>query len=146
MSTVHFGYLLFASLMASAASLGAMYFLLTALGLPRFDFAAITGGWVRAAGRYAKFAGTAVFALGGFGWAFLYAAFWPFHSVPGAMAYTLVPFAVSCFAVLPQLNSFRTMVQPLPGFVWVQTGGRNALVANLAGHLIFGLLLGLFYR
>lgn len=146
MSNVHWGSLVQAAVIGSAAILASMYFLLPALGLPRLDFAAVTGGWVGATGRYAKLIGSIVFVLGGIGWAFIYARFWPWHSLTGAIGYALVPFAIASLAVLPQLNQFRIMLHPMPGFVWVKMGGTNAVVANLVEHVIFGICLGLFYR
>jgi hypothetical protein len=123
-----------------------MYFLLPALGLPKLDFTSVTGGWVGSTGRNSKLVGALVFVTGGIAWAFLYARFWPWHTVFGAMTFGLVPFAISMVAVLPQLNQFKIMVYPVPGFVWVKFGGPNAVVANLIEHLLFGLCLGLFYR
>ncbi|HWI51106.1 MAG TPA: hypothetical protein VNT01_03050 [Symbiobacteriaceae bacterium] len=146
MSNVHGGPLLVAALTGSGAILLAMYFLLPALGLPRLDFTAVTGGWVGATGRHAKVVGAAVFLLGGIAWAFLYAAFWPWHSVWGAIAFGLIPFAISMLSVLPSLNQFRIQVYPVPGFMYLKFGGPNAIVANLVEHLIFGLCLGMFYR
>lgn len=146
MSNVHWGLLLQAALVGSAAILVSMYFLLPGLGLPRLDFTAVTGGWIGATGRYAKWIGAAVFVLGGIGWAFLYAGFWPWHSLTGAIAYTLIPFAIASVAVLPQLNQFSVMLHPMPGFVWVKMGGTNAVIANLVEHIIFGICLALIYR
>lgn len=146
MSNVHFGSLITAAFTGSAAILAAMYFLLPALGLPRLDFTAVTGGWVGATGRHAKLVGALVFVMGGLVWAFLYARFWPWHSVMGAVAYAAVPFAISMLAVLPSLNQFRIMLYPVPGFVYLKFGGPNAIIANAAEHLIFGLCLGIFYR
>ncbi|HWI65468.1 MAG TPA: hypothetical protein VNT75_26865 [Symbiobacteriaceae bacterium] len=146
MSNVHGGSLILAALSGSAAILAAMYFLLPALGLPRLDFTAVTGGWVGATGRHAKLVGVTVFVLGGLAWAFLYARFWPWHSVMGAIGYCLIPFAISMLAVMPSLNQFRIMVYPVPGFMYLKFGGPNAVVANLVEHVIFGLCLGLFYR
>jgi hypothetical protein len=146
MTQVHWGSVVTAALCGSAAILATMYILLPLLGLPRLDFAAVTGGWVGAAGRYAKALGVSVFALGGIGWAFLYARFWPAHSVPGALAFAAIPFAMSCMAVLPQLNQFRIAVYPVPGFLYLKLGGPAAVLANGLEHLIFGLILGLMYR
>lgn len=146
MSNVHWGSVVLSALIGSASILAAMYALLPALGLPKLDFAAVTGGWVGATGRYAKAVGIAVFLVGGMAWAFLYAAVWPWHSAVGGLAFGLVPFGLASFAVLPQLNQFRIMVHPMPGFFWFKVGGPNAMVANLAEHIIFGLCLGLFYR
>lgn len=146
MVTVNWSALLVAALSGSAAILVSMYFLLPALGLPRLDFASITGGWVRAAGPYARLIGVGVFVLGGVGWAFLYARFWPWHGPVGGMAYALIPFAIASVAVLPELHKFRIMLHPLPGFIWMKQGGVNAMAANLVHHLVFGLCLGFFYR
>lgn len=146
MSDVNWGSLVTAALAGSTAILVAMYFMLPALGLPKLDFTAVTGGWVGAAGRHAKLVGVLVFVLGGLAWAWLYAAFWPWHSVMGAVAYALIPFAISMMAVMPSLNQFRIMVYPVPGFMYLKYGGPNAMVANLIEHLLFGLCLGMFYQ
>ncbi|HYF92999.1 MAG TPA: hypothetical protein VD969_12245 [Symbiobacteriaceae bacterium] len=146
MSDVHAGSLLLAALTGSAAILAAMYLLLPALGLPRLDFTAVTGGWVGATGRHAKAVGAIVFVFGGIGWAFLYARFWPWHSLMGALAYAAVPFAISMAAILPSLNQFRVSIYPVPGFEYVKFGGPNAIIANAVEHLIFGLCLAIFYR
>lgn len=146
MANVHVGSLITAALAGSVAILVSMYFLLPALGLPKLDFTAVTSGWVGATGRYAKAIGVIVFLAGGIAWAFLYARVWPFHSVFGAMAYGLVPFAISMATVLPKLNQFRIMIYPVPGFLSLRFGGPNEVIANLVEHLIFGLCLGLFYR
>jgi hypothetical protein len=143
---VEWGSLVFAALAGSFAILVSMYVLLPALGLPKLDFAAVTGGWVGIAGRYAKLVGVAVFVLGGLAWAFGYAKFWPWHSPVGGMIYALIPFAIASIAMLPELHRFRAMVTPMPGFVSVKAGGPNAILANLVEHLMFGLCLGLFYR
>jgi len=146
MPNVHWGSMFTAAFAGSVAILVSMYVLMPALGLPKLDFTAITGGWVGATGRYSKLIGGAVFLLGGVAWAFLYARFWPWHSVAGAVGFAMVPFAMASLAVLPQLNQFRIMVHPMPGFVWVKMGGPNAIIANAVEHLIFGLCLGLLYK
>lgn len=145
MLEIAWGAMFLAAVAGSAAILVSMYFLLPALGLPRLDFASITAGWVRVKGRYAFAVGTAIFLLGGMGWAFLYAAFWPWRGAVGGGVYALVPFAISCMTVLPELSRFRAMIQPMPGFVWVQEGGPMAVVASLVEHLVFGLIIGTLY-
>lgn len=146
MSAVDWGSAILAALVGSAVILVSMYILLPALGLPKLDFTAVTGGWVRATGKYAKLVGSAVFVAGGIVWAIIYAAYWPWHSVPGGMIYGMVPFAIASMLIMPQLNQFRLMVAPLPGFIWVKVGGPTSMFANLIEHLIFGLCLGIFYR
>lgn len=145
MENVEWGSLVFAALAGSFAILVSMYVLLPALGLPKLDFAAVTGGWVGVTGRYANLVGVGVFLLGGLVWAFGYALFWPWHSPVGGMIYALIPFAIASIAVLPELNRFRILPTPMPGFVLVKAGP-NAILANLIEHLVFGLCLGLFYR
>lgn len=134
-----------AALFGSAAVLIAMYFLLPALGLPRLDFTAVTAGWIRVRGKYARIMGTVVFVLGGLIWSLIYAVFWPWHSALGGMAFGLVPFAISCLTVLPELVRFRVMIVPMPGFIVIRSVGPAALAANLIEHLVFGLCLGLIY-
>jgi hypothetical protein len=145
MDLVNWGSLIFASAVGSLAILASMYVLLPALGLPRLDFAAITGGWVGATGPHSGRIGVAIFVLGGIAWAFLYARFWPWHSAVGGAGFAMIPFAISTIAVLPELNRFRVPITRMPGFVWVKAGGPNAIVANLIEHLIFGVSLGMFY-
>lgn len=145
MAYVDAGAMFFAALTGSIAILVSMYFLLPALGLPRLDFTAITGGWVGATGRYAKLIGVTVFVAGGIGWAFLYAAFWPWHSIHGAAGYALIPFAISMMAIMPSLHQFRIAVYPVPGFMYLKYGGPTAVIASLIEHMIFGLCLGMFY-
>lgn len=146
MTNVNVGGVISAAIVGSAAILASMYFLMPALGLPRLDFTAVTGGWVGATGRYAKLIGIAVFLLGGFVWAYIFARFWPYHSPLGGVAYALIPFVIAMLAVMPQLNQFKIMIHPVPGFIWVKVGGPNAVAANLIEHVIFGLCLGLIYR
>lgn len=145
MDYVNWGSLIVAAVVGSLAILGSMYVLLPAFGLPKLDFASVTGGWVGATGRHSGRVGVAIFALGGIAWAFLYARFWPWHSPFGGLVYGLIPFAISSIAVLPELNRFRVPITRMPGFVWVKSGGPNAILANLVEHLIFGLCLGIFY-
>jgi len=145
MSTIQWGSLVLAALAGSTAILVSMYLLLPAMGLPKLDFAAITGGWVGATGRYAKVVGVLVFAVGGLAWAFLYARFWPWHSVLGGIGFAMIPFAVSMASVLPELARFHVMIQPMPGFVLIKVGGPSSVAANLVEHIIFGLCLGMFY-
>jgi len=142
---VNWGSLIFASVTGSLAILASMYFLLPALGLPKLDFASVTGGWVGAKGPNSGRIGVVVFALGGIAWAFLYARFWPWHSALGGAVYGLIPFAVSSILVLPELNRFQVPITRMPGFVWIKAGGPNAVLANLAEHIIFGLCLGILY-
>lgn len=146
MENVEWGSLVFAAIAGSFAILASMYVLLPALGLPKLDFTAVTGGWVEMTGRYAKLVGVGIFVLGGLVWAFGYARLWPWHSPVGGMIYALIPFTIASIAVLPELHRFRIMVTPMPGFIWVKAGGPNAILTNLIEHLVFGLCLGLFYR
>jgi len=145
MDMVNWGSLIFAAAVGSLAILASMYVLLPALGLPRLDFASVTGGWVGATGPHSGGIGVVIFVLGGIAWAFVYARFWPWHSSLGGAAFALIPFAISSIAVLPELNRFRLPITRAPGFVWVKAGGPNAVLANLVEHLIFGLSLGIFY-
>ncbi len=146
MTAVNWGALCLAALCGSAAILATMYVVMPALGLPRLDFAAVTGGWVGATGQYAKAVGVTIFVLGGIGWAYLYARFWPYHSIRGAAGFALIPFALSCMAVLPNLNQFRIQLYPVPGFLFVKVGGANAVLANAIEHFVFALALGFLYR
>lgn len=146
MPNVQWGSMILAALVGSGAILTAMYLLLPALGLPRLDFAAVTGGWVKAGGPYAKVIGVAIFVLGGIGWAFLYAALWPWHSFLGGIGFVVIPFAISCVTLLPSLNQFQVLITPMPGFIWLKLGGPNALIANAVEHIVFGICLGLLYR
>ena len=120
-----------------------MYILLPAIGLPKLDFASITGGWVGAAGKFAKPVGILVFLMGGIAWGYLYARFWHWHSPAGGMGYSLIPFVISSLTVLPQLNRFQAL--SMPGFIWLRVGGPTAMVVNLLEHLVFGLVLGFLY-
>lgn len=142
---VDYGSMLFAAVVGSCAILVSLYLLLPALGLPKLDFTAITGGWVGATGQYAKLVGSAVFVLGGIAWAFIYARFFPVHNLAGGMLFSLIPFGFASISVMPELNRFRIMLAPMPGFIWVRQGGPTAMAANLTSHLLFGLCLGLFY-
>ncbi len=142
MAQIQYDAMLMAALAGSVSILLSMYILLPALGLPKLDFTTVTGGWVDATGRYAKLVGAVVFVLGGIGWAFIYAAFWPWHSEFGGMAYGLIPFAISSLTIMPELHRFHVIVMPLPGFLWLKMGGPGGVLANLVQHLIFGLCLG----
>lgn len=146
MNTIQLGALLFSALVGSLSVLISMYILLPNLGLPKLDFAAVTGAWVGATGPYVRMVGVAVFLLGGVAWSLLYARFWPWHNLVGGLAFGLIPFAISLLAVLPELNKFRLMVYPMPGFLWLQLGGPGSVAATLAQHLIFGLCLGYLYK
>ncbi|MFZ5825903.1 MAG: hypothetical protein ACOY94_16520 [Bacillota bacterium] len=137
---------MFSALIGSVSILVSMYVLLPKLGLPKLDFAAVTGGWVGATGPYARLIGLTVFLLGGIAWAFLYARFWPWHNIMGGLAFGLIPFAASLMTVLPELSKVHIMLYPMPGFLWIKLGGREAVAANLVQHLIFGLCLAKFYR
>lgn len=145
MDGIRWGAVLVSGLVGSGVTLGLMYLLVPALGLPRLDFAAITAGWIRATGKYARLLGVLVFVAGGIGWAFLYAAFWPGRGILGGAAFGLVPCAIAGLTVLPELTRFRVPVVPMPGFVWVTKGGYQAVVANLIEHIAFGICLGLLY-
>lgn len=145
MDEIRWGAMLVSGLVSSGVTLGLMYLLLPAMGLPRLDFAAIAAGWIRATGKHARLFGIAVFLVGGVGWAFLYAAFWPGRGVLGGAAFGLVPFAIAGLTILPELTRFRVAVQPMPGFVWVKEGGYPAIAANLIEHIAFGICLGLIY-
>ncbi|MFZ5816529.1 MAG: hypothetical protein ACOY93_14720 [Bacillota bacterium] len=146
MNQVLWGSVLFSSLVGSASILVSMYILLPAMGLPRLDFAAVTGGWIGVTGRYARVVGAGVFVAGGIAWGLLYALVWPWHSLLGGLAFSLIPFGISLMAILPELNRFHILVYPVPGFLWLKLGGPQAVVANLVQHLIFGLCLGRFYQ
>ncbi len=145
MYPVDWSSLIAASLAGSAAILVCMYLLLPALGLPRLDYAGVISGWVKATGRYARAVGVIVFLAGGIAWGAFYAAIWPTRGPLAGVAFALVPFVVSYAMVLPQLSRFRAMVVPMPGFVDVRAEGRRAMIAMLAEHLVYGLVLGLMY-
>lgn len=134
------------ALMGSGVILAVMYVLLPRLGLPKLDFTLVTSGWVGATGRHARLVGIAVFLLGGVAWAYLFARVWPVHGAMGGILFGLIPFAVSMAMVLPELYKVHITLYPVPGFMWIKVGGTTAVVANLIEHLLFGLVLGLFYR
>lgn len=145
MNNIQWGALLFSALVGTVSVLISMYILLPKLGLPKLDFAAVTGGWVGATGPYARLIGVAVFLAGGIAWAFLYARFWPWHNLVGGLTFSLIPFAISLLTVLPELSGVHIMLYPMPGFLWLKLGGKAAVAANLVQHLAFGLCLGKFY-
>lgn len=146
MEKVQWGALYFSALLGSVSILVSMYVVLPALGMPRLDFAAVTGGWVGATGPYARAIGTALFVAGGVGWTLLFATLWPWKGLLGGLLFGLIPFGVSLLAVLPALNTVHVLLHPMPGFLWMKLGGPNSVVANLVQHLVFGIVLGNFYK
>ena len=131
-----------------------------AFGLTRMDLPLMLGGMVTSNRDHAKVYGFLIHLLNGWIFAFIYVAFFQYLQRATWWLGAAVGFVHACFVLivgLPAVPGFHPrmasdavgpeptrQLQP-PGFMAKNYGHRTAIVTLLA-HLIFGSLLGAFYR
>lgn len=130
------------------------------LGLEKLNYpyllgTLIAGGFGFTENTFWILVGWLLFALGGAGWALIY-AFYIYHRLPvpgwfqGLLYGGAGVFLISSFLFFPMLSWIHPLVRaqqiPAPGIFGLGLDGKSIVLVNFLGHCLFGFILGIIYR